>query len=103
MTQNRYSLSDSDMLGITEAIDNGTRESLLVVAVKATWNAILAQEGKSWDEIDPLVPGDYAIPADQLTELSERFKKRAMALGISDIGVTNLMISYIANYGPSTY
>lgn len=103
MTQNRYGLSDSDLLGIYEAIDNSVPHDLLVRTVKAVWNAILAQEGLSWDDVDALIPGDYAIPADQLTEIAERFKKRAFALGFSKIGVTNLMLDLIVQYGPVTY
>lgn len=101
--QNKYSLSDSDMLGINEAIDNSEKHDLLVRSVKAVWNAILSQEGKSWDDIDVLIPGDYAIPSDQMIEIGERFKRRAMALGFDSITVTNLMLELITNYGPSTY
>lgn len=108
MTQKRYSLSDSDMLGITKAMDKvNYPDSLLLVAYRETWNAILAQEGKSLNDFDGvdtfLDPRDWAIPQEQLNELSERLKKKAFALGFGDIAVTNLLIEYIAQYGPATY
>lgn len=103
---NHYTLSDSDMLGITEAINSGVDGSDTVFfGIKATWNAILAQEGKSWDDYtpdNPLPTTQFAIPRDQSAEILEKIKSHVLALGVSPIGVTNLMMDFI-NYGPSFY
>lgn len=102
----KYTLSDSDMLGITEAIDNSkTGSDVIFFGIRATWNAILAREGMSWNDFNcynPLDPTAYGIPRDQSNEIAERMKKRAMQLGVSDIGVTNILLDYM-NHGPSYY
>lgn len=104
--QNRYSLSDSDMLGIFERIDKATDpNSVILQTVIGTWNAILGQEGESWESYtakDKIDPTAFAIPDDTFSEIVERMKKRLFALGISDIGVTNALLD-VMNVGPSTY
>lgn len=104
--QKRYSLSDSDMLGIFEKIENSQDAGDVIVnGIKATWNAVLAQEGKDWnsfDSVNRLDPSAYAIPKDQSAEIVERMKKRAFALGISKIGVTSALLDFM-NWGPSYY
>lgn len=106
MTQSRYSLSDSDMLSIFERIDRSTDPNGVILnTVIGMWNAILGQEGESWEsytaqrQIDPTA---FAIPQDQAIEISERMKKRLFALHVSDIGVTNALLD-LMNVGPSTY
>lgn len=104
--QRKYSLSDSDMLGIFEQIDSApTGHELSLYGVRATWNAILAQEGLSWNDYSPeqpLNPSLYAIPREQSTEIIERMKKRAMKIGLSSITTTNVMMDYM-NWGPLYY
>lgn len=106
MTQNRYSLSDSDMLGITEAIDGSDNiGNLFLNAFNVTWNAILAQEGKSLNDFGDdnlLNVFDYAIPRDQSAEINDRMIKRAGAIGINAEGVTSILLEWM-NVGPSTY
>lgn len=103
-----YSLSDSDMLGINEAIDKAYNAYTVTYAsVMGTWDAILAQEGNNFHSyveahgtIDPTA---FAIPADQKLEIAERMRKRLLALNISPIGITNALIDFTVQYGPSTY
>lgn len=104
---NRYTLSDSDILGINEAIDSCQNGSDLIYnGIVATWNAILGQEGNNFSSyveahgtIDPML---FAIPEDQFQQVMGRMKMRAIEIGLSDIGVTNVLLDCI-NYGPSTY
>lgn len=106
MGQNRYSLSDSDMLGIQEEIEKANyADEITFFGIKATWNAILAQEGKSWDDFtpeNPLPTTEFSIPRDQSAEIAERMKKHAAKIGISPLGQTNILMDYM-NYGPLYY
>lgn len=104
--QNRYSLSDSDMLGIFERIDKATDpNSVILQTVIGTWNAILGQEGESWESYTAnkqLDPTAFAIPADTFSDIVERMRKRLLTLNVSPLGVTNAMMD-VMNVGPSTY
>lgn len=103
----RYTLSDSDMLGILAEIDSvENASSVIYAAVIGTWNAILAQEGTSfalYTKDNSFNPTEFGIPRDQKVEIAERMKTRLLALNISPIGVTNAMMDFTVQYGPSYY
>lgn len=104
----KYTLSDSDMLGINEGIDNSnSAPDVIFHSIMGTWNAIFAQEGTTFSEyvdkhgsIDPTA---FGIPEDQKLEIAERMRKRLLALNISPIGITNALIDFTVQYGPSQY
>lgn len=105
--QKRYSLSDSDIVVIFDGI-NGSNDMNTIIrnTIVGTWNAILAQEGMSWDDFDENNQLDiraYEIPNDQITEIAEAMKKRLFDIGISPIGVTNAMMEFVVQYGPTGY
>lgn len=106
MGQNRYSLSDGEMVEITSNIDNSQNGTEIIhYGIIGTWNAILAQEGMSFADFhpgNPLSPQDWAIPSDQAEEIMDRMRKRGLVLGISEIGVTNILMDWV-NVGPSSY
>lgn len=110
MGQKRYGLSDADMLSINEQIDSASNGlEVMYKGISATWNAILAQEGMTFGEAltelkdgKKFQPTEFAIPFDQSIEITERMKNRMIALDVSEIGISSLLIDWV-NIGPSTY
>lgn len=104
----KYTLSDAEMLEINNAIDKAnTAPDVIFQAIMGTWKAILAQDGTFFSEyVDThgaLNPTDFGIPEDQKLEIAERMKTRLLALTISPIGITNALIDFTVQYGPSQY
>lgn len=106
MGQKRYSLSDADMLGIFEAIDNRISAfDIFVYGWSATWNAILAQEGLSLADFteDSIDPRKYAIPTDQANEITNRMITRARKVGVDNMTITSVIMMEWINVGPASY
>lgn len=77
-------LTDSELAAITTAITAAeTVTDALITAIKDPFVALLADEGKSWDdfsETNPLVAMDYHIPKGQLMAIWNVAQDRVQAL-----------------------
>ena len=101
-----YTLSDAEMLDIFERIDKCTTiEGVILNTVIGTWDAILGQEGETWESYTKkhkVIPGNFGIPEDQMAEITKRMVDRLIAINADPIVRANAVLDWV-NVQPNTY
>lgn len=102
MIQTKLRLTGEQMEAIHAVIDGSNNP--VIPALEATFNFLLAREGKSWASFsadDKLDVSAYAIPESQWHQISEWLLVRGRTL-TSGITAVNWGLDWM-NYGPSSY
>lgn len=94
-------LTDVEYGVIVTAIDSApTMMEAIVVAVKATMNALMSDVGKTWDTEQEIDPTQYAVPEDQWLSLLSAMQDRAEREGMNADTLVSIGLQWV-NYGPS--
>jgi len=99
-------LTDTEFTAVQESIDAAeTPIDALVAALTQTFNALLSDNGETFEDYSaerPLDGSRLLIPSSQWIQIGEWLNERAGALATDDIARVNLALSWM-NSGPSGY